>query len=187
MLSYKSVVLHAENGGKIAWAHQGWDFGITSPKSVLICLPAREVHWNNTAPCDYIFIENSGKQDCYIWSLPRYWRSFWLHFMWHHNRDYQIAWAWRHNLSIKLLHAGWQKNHNHACRRKSRGVCGQGLSAGVPSLWNLVVDELVRWLSGKDCYALGRQVTLLSSSPENYQHCLRSLIGGFEYSTAVVW
>lgn len=31
MFSSKSIILYAENSGKIAQAHQGWDFGITSP------------------------------------------------------------------------------------------------------------------------------------------------------------
>ena len=40
-------------------AYYGWDFGATSPTSIPICLPTREVHWNCTAPCDHIYIEEA--------------------------------------------------------------------------------------------------------------------------------
>ena len=97
------IVLHAEKGEKITQAHQGSDFGIISPTSVLICLPAREVQWNNTAPCDYTYRGSIGKQDVTLGAFQDIEGAF-------DSTSFDIIRkAWLQNLSIKWLHAGRQK------------------------------------------------------------------------------
>jgi hypothetical protein len=101
-------------------------------------------------------------------STPRYWGSFWYHFMWHH-RGCQMAW-FVDTIVMGWLHAGWQKNYSHTHRRNAGRVCVQVLSAEghfiAPYLWSLVVDELIEELNVNGCYTLGY---VLSSSVQNSQ------------------
>jgi len=87
-----------------------------------------------------------------------------------------MAWAWRHTLVMDRLQAGWQKK-SHTHRRISGGVCGQGLSA---ELWSLFVDELIEG-HRNGCYTLG----YVPSSAENSQYCLTAS-EDFVYGTTVV-
>ena len=69
-----------------------------------------------------------------------------------------MACAWRCDLLVDWLCAGWPENYNHICRRNSGGICGQVLSTGgilLPLLWSLVVDELIRGLSENGCNTIG--------------------------------
>jgi len=85
-----------------------------------------------------------------------------------------MAWAWRYNLSVDWLCAGWQENHIHVCRRQSGGPVARGcLEGGVllPLLWCMVVDKLIRGIIENGCYR--EDITILTSG--NFLHTISGL------------
>jgi len=69
-----------------------------------------------------------------------------------------MAWAWRHDLSLDWLFAGWQENCSQDCRRNSGEVFSQVLSTrghSVTSAGGLVVDRLIGGLYENSCYIVG--------------------------------
>jgi hypothetical protein len=87
--------------------------------------------------------------------------------MWH-NKDCQMAWAWRQTIAMDWLHAGWQKSYSHSQEKHWRGLWPPALHRGAfycPTAMKPGLDELIEGL-GNGCYTLRYA---LSSSAENSQ------------------
>ena len=144
---------------------RGDSVGITTI-SITMCLQAREVHRNCSAPCDYIY--TGRKQGSYTWAFidiegasDRTSRDITKAAKWQelkntHTSDW-LALCW----VAEKLHPHWQEKH---WRDLGKVLCA-AVHCITPQLWSLVVDEIVEG-PGNGCYRLWYA---LSSSVENSQ------------------